>query len=252
MTTSATTISTCLRFSSDVVARRARRLGMIRIDRPLVGGRCASVVLTSRLDGDFRPDAPGVAERRRAIVDTPWTELRQVHGAKVVVVRRPGAESGTAADGAVTSVPGAALSIRTADCAPIALIDTTGVVGVVHAGWRGLVAGVVGATVDAMAALGARQVHAVVGPCIGPAQYEFGTDDLDTMAAVFGDAVRASTRAETPALDLPAAVRVALARSGVVDIDERCVDTASDPEYFSHRARREIERQVMVAWVEAS
>ena len=225
---------------------------MIRIDHSLGGGRRASVVLTSRLDGDFRTDAPGIAERRGAIVDLPWTELRQVHGAEVVVVRSPGDGSGTAADAAVTSIAGAALSIRTADCAPIALIDTTGVVGVVHAGWRGLVAGVVGATVDTMAALGARQVRAVVGPCIGPARYEFGTDDLETMAAVFGDEVRASTSAGTPALDLPAAVRVALVRSGVVDIDERCVDTATDVQYFSHRARHDLERQVMVAWVEAS
>jgi YfiH family protein len=222
---------------------------MIRVDRPLQGGRCASVVFTARADGDYRPLSGGVDARRRAIVAVPWTELQQVHGTAVVTVAQPGGGTDQVADAAVTNVPGAAVSIRTADCAPIALIASTGVIGVAHAGWRGLVAGVVEATVDAMAALGARDISAVVGPCIGPQRYEFGASDLDAVAAVLGDDVRAVTAVGTPALDLPAAVRVALTRAGVHEIDDRCIDTAADTSYFSHRALGDDQRQVLVAWM---
>ena len=79
-----------------------------------------------------------------------------------------------------------------------------------HAGWRGLMAGVIPRTVDRMRALGAGEITAALGPCIHAECYEFSPDDLDTVAARLGDGVRSLTRGGAPALDVPAAVRAAL------------------------------------------
>jgi YfiH family protein len=223
------------------------------ITEVLPGG--ARALFTGRAEGDLghagayiTEVAPDVAARRRAVVDLPWTWVRQVHGTDVVTVGGPGEGSGAPADAVVTAEPGCALSVLTADCAPVALASPEGVLGVAHAGWVGVVAGVLERTVEAMAALGAGPPSAVVGPCIRPECYEFGADDLDVVAARLGDGVRAVTSDGRPALDLVAAVRAALERAGLEAVAEVGGCTACSPEYFSWRARRDQGRQAVVAW----
>ena len=191
---------------------------------------------------------PDVAARRRAVVDLPWTWLHQIHGAGVVRVTRPGDGAGTKADAAVSAEEGCALAVLTADCAPIALASREGVIGVAHAGWRGVAAGVIEATVAEMEALGATGIEAAIGPCIHAECYEFGQKELDGVAARLGDVVRATTANGAPALDLPAAVRVALQRAGVEAVDDAGVCTACSADHFSWRARRETQRQATVVW----
>ena len=178
----------------------------------------------------------------------PWTWLRQVHGDRVVVVTEPGGGAGERADAAVTDRPGCALAVLTADCAPVALVGSGGVVGVAHAGWRGLVGGVLERTVDVMRARGAVDVRAVLGPCIRPECYEFGVEDLARVARRLGDGVRATTTSGAPALDVPAAVRAALSQVGVDDVHDVGVCTACSQVHFSHRARHELGRQALVVW----
>jgi copper oxidase (laccase) domain-containing protein len=84
----------------------------------------------------------------------------------------------------------------------------------------------------------------VLGPCIHAECYEFGPEDLDRVASRLGEGVRGTTSWGAPALDVPAAVRASLAE--VVDLD---VCTACSAEHWSHRARGEKERQVVVAWM---
>lgn len=182
------------------------------------------------------------------MVDLPWTWLRQVHGAGVVVVQAPGQHAGVAGDAAVTAVPGAAVAVGVGDCAPVALL-ADGAVGVVHAGWRGLVAGVIPAAVAALRSLGARDIRAVLGPCIRPACYEFGRADLDRAAAVLGEGVRGRTASGAPALDLPGAVLSGLAAAGVHAVEDVGVCTACSTEHWSHRARADRSRQALVAWL---
>ena len=215
----------------------------------------AYVVFTDRAAGDLghagdyvHAVRPEVEARRRAVVDLPWTWLRQVHGDRVVVVDEPGGGAGRSADAAVTDRSGCALAVLTADCAPVALLGSNGVVGVAHAGWRGLVAGVLERAVEVMRAAGAGDVHALLGPCIRPGCYEFGADDLAQVARRLGDGVRGTTSTGAPALDVPAAVRAALGRVGVVDVDDVGICTACSPAHFSHRARRELGRQALVVW----
>ncbi len=209
---------------------------------------------TDRRDGDLHVDGDPVEldARRQAIVARPWTWLRQVHGSRVVVVTQPGEGSGSQADAAVTADGGAALAVQVADCAPVVLIGD-GVVGVAHAGWRGLRDGVIPAAVSAMRGLGAREVGAVIGPCIEPSSYEFGAELLDDLADSLGPSVRGRTHAGRPALDLTAAVRSSLAAAGVTSVERVGGCTADQPELlFSHRARGERGRQAAVVWLELS
>jgi len=213
------------------------------------------VVFTDRGAGDLghagehvRAVRPDVDARRRAVVDLRWTWLRQVHGDRVVVVTEPGGGAGERADAAVTDRPGCALAVLTADCAPVALVGSGGVVGVAHAGWRGLVGGVLERTVDVMRAGGASDVRAILGPCIRPECYEFGVEDLARVARRLGDGVRTTTTSGAPALDVPAAVRAALSQVGVDDVHDVGVCTACSPVHFSHRARHELGRQALVVW----
>ena len=199
-------------------------------------------------DGDLGAGAPGVDRRRQRLVDLPWTWLRQVHGREVVVVDHPGAHAGATADGAVTSVTGAALAVQVGDCAPVAVFGASAV-GVAHAGWRGLVAGIVPAVVEAVRRLTPGPLQAVIGPCIRPPCYAFGPDELDQVASAVGDAVRARTSAGAPALDLAAGVRAALAGAGVDRCDDVAICTVCSPRHWSHRRDGSVARQSLVAWM---
>lgn len=180
----------------------------------------------------------------------PWTWLEQCHGAGVVVVEHPGHHAGASADAAVTAVPGAALVVRAADCAPVALLAPQAV-GLAHVGWRGLVAGVLEATLEAMGRIGAGPVEARIGPCIGPASYEFGAADLDTVASRYGDVVRSRTDQGSAALHLAAGVDAALRDAGVLVIEGPVGCTATEPErWFSHRARGDSGRHAAFAWLD--
>ena len=177
-----------------------------------------------------------------------WVD--QVHGSRVVVVERPGDATGEAADALVTTDPGAALAVVGADCATVALASPEGVVGAAHAGWRGLLHGVLENTVDAMRELGATTVEAALGPCIHAECYEFGADRLAEVAERLGPAVRSTTARGAPALDVPAATAAALGRVGarLVHDEDVCTACASDL-YFSARARGESDRQALVVWL---
>lgn len=183
---------------------------------------------TTRADGDTRgrPD---------------WAMVHQVHGTGVVVADRVGRLGD--GDALVTTTPGLPIAVRVADCAPIVLL-ADGVVGVVHAGWRGILAGVIPSALRVMRELGAEELRAVLGPCIHAECYEFGVEELAAIAAQLGDDVRGTTSWDTPALDVVAAVRALLP-----DVVDESVCTACSPDHWSHRARGDDERQAVVAWL---
>jgi hypothetical protein len=215
-------------------------------------GRRAHVRFTCALDGDLsvRQPAAIVGAARRRVLGLPWTYLHQVHGAGVVVVEYPGDRAGADADAAVTTCSGAALAIHTADCTPVALVAREGVIGAVHAGWRGVEAGIVEATVGRMRALGATDVQALVGPCVHAECYEFGAADLARVAAAYGPQVRGETAQGRAALDMPAAVGAALAAAGVERVGHAGICTSCDDRFFSHRARQDTGRQALLVWLE--
>jgi YfiH family protein len=205
--------------------------------------------------GDHVGDEPETVARNRAALaaaaglpaPADWVWLRQVHGADVVNADGPTPPSAPPeADAAVTATRGLPLAVVTADCAPIVLASADAV-GVVHAGHRGLAAGVIEAAAARVRAHGSGRVFAFLGPCIRPASYEFGAADLIELVLQFGPAVEGRTAWGTRALDLPAGVRIALARAGVDVLDDCGLDTCASPDYFSYRRNRAMGRQVTVA-----
>jgi polyphenol oxidase len=221
-------------------------VGVHPADWELAGG--IRVRCTGWAQGDLSGEGPVVRRRRRAVVDLPWTVLTQVHGARVVIVEGPGGAGGEVADAAVATSPGAALAVLTADCAPVALASPEGVLGVAHAGWRGLRAGVVEATVTSMRRLGATRVEAVLGPCIHPCCYAFGSAELQQMEARLGPAIRSVDRHGAAALDLPAGVRAALHTSGANLVGDAATCTSCSARYWSWRESGGPYRQATVAW----
>lgn len=207
------------------------------------------VFASDRTDGDFQIAAPAadIEERRAEVVDAPWTWIRQVHGTTLVEVAEPGQHAGIEADGVITTSPLCPIAVTTADCAPVVLVAEAGV-AVVHAGWRGLEAGIIESAGARLRETAGDPVDALIGPCIHPDGYEFGTFDLQRLADRYGDAVVATTHDYRPALDMPAALSEACRRIGwsVSEIGP----CTSGPGYFSHRTRSETERQATVAWIE--
>jgi YfiH family protein len=207
---------------------------------------------TDRRQGDLgpsgAPDPEALERRRRQVVDLPWSWLRQVHGSRVVVVERPGAGAGEMADALVSTSRGACLAVLTADCVPLALGSDEGAIAAVHVGWRGLLAGVVAAAVEAMRGLGASRVEGAIGPCIHAECYEFSRRDLARVEDRFGPAVRSATRGGRPALDMPAAVGAALEEARAELVWAAPVCTSCSPLHFSYRARRDTARQALAVW----
>jgi hypothetical protein len=217
------------------------------------GGVSAPPFDRANLGGGVGDLPAAVAENRRLLaeglaLDDPsgWCWLRQVHGTNVVAAEAVGGVAEPpAADAAVTAVAGLPLVVLTADCAPVALACDDAV-AVAHAGWPGLLAGVLEATVTRLRSIGSGPVRAALGPCVHPARYEFGRDDLARMVARLGPEVESRTDIDTPALDVPAAVRAALARVEVTDVDDVDVCTSASPDHFSHRRDGRTGRQGLI------
>lgn len=189
-------------------------------------------------DGDMRADLDARARLSRKLgLAEEWATVDQVHGSNVVTAEGPG--SAGPADAIVTVVPGLPVAVFTADCLGVVMAGP-GTVGVAHAGWRRLAAGVLEATADRMAEIGSAPVEAWIGPAIGPCCFEVG----DEVAARFeGD--RSRTTWGTTSVDLVAAARRRLPGISVT-ADGRCTACGGG---FSHRRDARPERMAALGWV---
>ena len=199
--------------------------------------------------------ATNVAENRRRLLEllalpaAPcW--LRQVHGSRVVRVNAPAGPGWDPpeADGAFSSDPHAVLAVLTADCLPVALAATDGsVLGVAHAGWRGLAEGVIEALVAQMRRPGI-ELAAWLGPAIGPASFEIGPEVKQALIAADPGAngCFAQGQGDRWLADLYALATRRLRRSGVDRVHGGGEDTLADPRRF-HSFRRDGERSGRMA-----
>lgn len=172
----------------------------------------------------------------------PIALAKQVHGVEVALVEddydlanRP------EADALVTRRVGIALGILTADCVPVLLADRdAGVIGAVHAGWKGATGEVLARTVETMRSLGARpeRVSAAIGPAISAANYEIGEDMAAQIADQFPDAVPfiLTKGVKKPHFDVPGLVENQARALGIGAIETLPICTYAHPDrYFSHR-----------------
>jgi hypothetical protein len=180
----------------------------------------------------------------RALGATPdrIATVHQVHGTTVLEATQA-AGQGTLgeADALITSTPGLAVGVKTADCLPIVIEDRrTHAVAAVHAGWRGVIGGITAKTIARLVTLGSRvdDLRVAVGPAIQACCFEVDGDLPERFAAEFGPGVvRPQPGKPKVHLDLGVAVRVSLERVGVapthVEVLPQC--TRCDPRFFSHR-----------------
>lgn len=171
--------------------------------------------------------------------------LHQTHSADVVIVDEPWGAARPKADAMATRRRGLALGVLAADCMPFLMIDpVNGVIGAAHAGWRGALAGVLEATVQAMTSLGAapRRIRAALGPCLRPPNFEVGFDLIDAFRAKYPESARFFSPATLPEkrqFDLAAFGAWRLNFVGVEQIEDIGVCTlAESGAYFSYRASR--------------
>ena len=206
-------------------------------------------------------DPEAIAGNRRLAVaallaGAELATVHQVHSAEVVVADAAWAQDlRPHADAMVTDRPNLLLGILTADCAPVLFADhQAAVVGAAHAGWRGALAGVTDATIEAMERLGARRehIHAAVGPCIAQPSYEVDKAFRDRFRESDVDNARffASGPAGKPHFDLEAYVVHRLIAAGIEEVEALNLDTYADSGRFfsfrraSHRGEADYGRQL--------
>lgn len=191
----------------------------------------AEVVEINRTRVALAMDAPPEAMRG----------LHQTHSARAVVAEDVPQGPPPDADAIVTNRPGLVLAVLTADCAPVLFADhAAGVVGAAHAGWKGALAGVLEATIDAMESLGADRARtvAVVGPTIGQRAYEVGPEFLDDFLADNHENARffAQGVGDRLQFDLPSFVLHRMRSLGVETAEWLRHCTYTNPElFFSYR-----------------
>jgi YfiH family protein len=195
-------------------------------------------------------DAAAVRENRSRVAGHlgagDLVSAHQVHGTTALVADRPWPAGGRPqADALVTATRGLALGVLTADCAPILLAEPqAGVVAAVHAGWRGALAGVIEACLDAMGRLGAerRRICAAVGPCIGRAAYEVGPEfeaEFRRRDAASGAYFVQSSAEERSRFDLSGYALHRLQRAGVGQAGAvAACNFALPDDFFSYRRSR--------------
>ena len=259
---------TPLWFEPDWPAPRGVRALSTMRGAPATGGASQGPYAWLNLGAHVGDDPAAVAENRRLLrsraglpAEPSW--LAQVHGVTVAdldgvgrdTAGRDAAGSLGPADAAITRRVGKVCAILTADCLPIVFTTDTGDgVGAAHAGWRGLAAGVIGATVRAMGVPPERLI-AWLGPAIGPAHFEVGAEvraAFLTTDSGAGDAFKATLTGKFMA-DLAMLARRQLKNLGVSRI-YGCGDCtyAHADRYFAHRRDGVTGRQATLIWREGS
>ena len=188
-----------------------------------------------------------VLENRRRVTAEMGVSTRnlvtphQVHSPDVVTVSGPFASERPRADGIVTATPGLAIGVLTADCGPILFADSrAGVIGAAHAGWRGALGGILENTVDAMIALGAERsgITAVLGPCIGPQNYEVGPEFVAQFLAsnpAYDSYFKETSRSGYHMFDLWSFIMDRLEKAGVRAESMRQCTYADEDRFYSYR-----------------
>ena len=204
--------------------------------------RVRSLVTTSAL-GDMASDAGRRVLRAHVPAEPQW--LRQVHGVEVVAVDE---NARRVADASICRRPGSVCAVMVADCMPVFFADDeASVVGVAHAGWRGLAAGVLEATVDAMR-VPPQKVMAWLGPAIGPKTYEVGGDVYEAFS--HHQAFFTVNRPGHWLLDLYAVARAKLAQHGLARVYGGGFCTYSDSaRFYSYRRDRTGARMAALIWL---
>lgn len=229
--------------------------GRVRALQTTRRGGCSRGPYASFNLGEHVGDDPAAVAANRAalgrLLPAPPVWLKQVHGIAVADADR--AQAGAEADAAVARQAGKVCAVMTADCLPVLLCDAGGgAVAAAHAGWRGLCAGVIEATVAAMRVPG-KEIHAWLGPAIGPLAFEVG----DEVRAAFVARDSAAAAAFAPQAegkwlaDLGLIARQRLAAAGIDSVWGGGQCTVCETErFFSYRRDGSTGRMATLIWLD--
>lgn len=203
----------------------------------------------SDLPREQRDPPPNIRENFRRILAAMGcegrvlTEVHQVHGCAVhhAAASTPGGPD-PKADAVFTDEPHRVLAVRVADCTPVLLATADGKhVSAVHAGWRGVISGVLPATIAALRTRSSERLLAAIGPCIGPEHFEVGAEVVAEFDRAFPASRVVARRLESGKgyVDLKAALALQLHACGVREVDVLPHCTYADPDlFYSHRRDR--------------
>jgi YfiH family protein len=231
-----------------LVATALERAGFLVAFTGRAGGLSAGPFDSLNLSQAVGDDPANVRANRGRVVDglalgAPFALPEQVHGSGVARVDASGAGAGfddatgrvPGADALVSDARGVPVAVLTADCLPVAMASpASGAIAVVHAGWRGLAAGILA---EAAAAFDDRTaVLAAIGPAVGPDHYEVGGDVVERVAAGIGVDAVTVRREGRQRLDLAGTAERALRSIGISHVDVARICTACEQErFYSHR-----------------
>ncbi len=216
------------------------------------GGVSTGIYASLNAGTGSRDDPKAVAENRARIAasiniaPSHLIGVHQVHSPEAVFVAMPWAGERPHADALVTTTPGLALSILTADCAPVLFADASaGVIGAAHAGWKGALSGVLEACVALMRKHGARDIAAAIGPCIHQASYEVGPEFMERFVAADSGHGRffKAGKGDRRLFDLPGFCAARLRATGVERVETLPLDTYALPARL-HSHRRSVHEEL--------
>ncbi|MBI30618.1 MAG: hypothetical protein CL519_04740 [Actinobacteria bacterium] len=217
----------------------------------LPDGKLVISLISDSDDGDFsvaQQPENYLAENQRKLYKGEWNWLTQEHGTEIVWLEDDERSLGITGDALATISSQKVIAITVADCLPLLLIEQSGILSLMHLGWRGIEGGLLEKTLQFIRSKSSESITAVLGPCIDTCCYEFGQNELRILVEKYGEKIVGRTNKGSIAFDMRACVKEILKSSNVEIKYEEDSCTKCDSRYWSFRADGTGKRQVMIAW----
>ena len=217
----------------------------------LPDGKLVISLISDSDDGDFsvaQQPENYLAENQRKLYKGEWNWLTQEHGTEIVWLEDDERSLGITGDALATISSQKVIAITVADCLPLLLIEQSGILSLVHLGWRGIEGGLLEKTLQFIRSKSSEPITAILGPCIDTCCYEFGQNELRILVEKYGEKIVGRTNKGSIAFDMRACVKEILKSSNVEIKYEEDSCTKCDSRYWSFRADGTGKRQVMIAW----
>tara|TARA_Y100001970_G_scaffold2134_1_gene2508 strand:+ start:658 stop:1353 length:696 start_codon:yes stop_codon:yes gene_type:complete len=217
----------------------------------LPDGKLVISLISDSDDGDFsvaQQPENYLAENQRKLYKGEWNWLTQEHGTEIVWLEDDERSLGITGDALATISSQKVIAITVADCLPLLLIEQSGILSLMHLGWRGIEGGLLEKTLQFIRSKSSEPITAILGPCIDTCCYEFGQNELRILVEKYGEKILGRTNKGSIAFDMRACVKEILKSSNVEIKYEEDSCTKCDSRYWSFRADGTGKRQVMIAW----
>lgn len=217
----------------------------------LPDGKLVISIISDSDDGDFsvaQQPENYLAENQRKLYKGEWNWLTQEHGTEIVWLEDDERSLGIRGDALATISSQKVIAITVADCLPLLLIEQSGILSLMHLGWRGIEGGLLEKTLQFIRSKSSEPITAILGPCIDTCCYEFGQNELRILVEKYGEKIVGRTNKGSIAFDMRACVKEILKSSNVEIKYEEDSCTKCDSRYWSFRADGTGKRQVMIAW----